>query len=77
MVSYNEDREAVLAQLLEEIHQRLRAGEPIDLNDYARKYPAYIDELKRLLPTLAELGRASSSLNASSTSDGNTGRTTK
>ncbi|MFO7907523.1 MAG: hypothetical protein R6U98_33050 [Pirellulaceae bacterium] len=55
MVRSSEDREAVLAQLLEDIHQQLRAGQPVDLNDYALKYPAYIDELKKLLPTLADL----------------------
>jgi hypothetical protein len=54
------DRDAELAALTEEITSRIHAGEEIDLDDYARRYPKLAGSTRRLLPTLhrlAELGR--------------------
>lgn len=55
MVPPNNDHEAVLATMLEEIYHCLQAGQQVDLAEYASKYPAYLDELQRLLPTLRDL----------------------
>ena len=48
-------REAILAGLLEEIHQRLLSGQPVDVEVYDARYPAYGQELRRLLPILDDL----------------------
>ncbi len=53
----NDDPEAVFADLLVEIEQCLRSGRPIDWDAYRSDYPDYVDELRRLLPTLKELNR--------------------
>jgi hypothetical protein len=50
-----------LAELFEEIAGKLQAGEPIDLQAYARQYPEQAERLRRLLPAaavLAEVGRS-------------------
>jgi serine/threonine protein kinase len=44
-----------LAELAEEITRRLQAGEAVDLNDYAARYPEWIGAIRRLLPVLREM----------------------
>ncbi len=51
----------VLAELFEEITVKLQAGEPVDLEAYAQRYPEQAEALRRLLPAmevLADLGRS-------------------
>jgi serine/threonine protein kinase len=57
-----------LAELLAEAADKLRAGEPVDLSDYVRRYPDFAERLEQLLPamrTLAELGQSQSSVPSS------------
>jgi serine/threonine protein kinase/tetratricopeptide (TPR) repeat protein len=51
----------VMAQLVEEVTDKLQQGEPIDLADYERRYPFQTERLRKVLPALAELARAGSS----------------
>jgi serine/threonine protein kinase/Tfp pilus assembly protein PilF len=47
--------------LVEELTNRIQAGESIDLEDYARRNPEYADSIRQLLPALevlADLGRS-------------------
>jgi serine/threonine protein kinase/tetratricopeptide (TPR) repeat protein len=53
--------EEVLLDLVEEITNKLQAGEPVDLEVYAREYPEYIERLQNVLPSLelfADLGHS-------------------
>jgi hypothetical protein len=55
------ERHAELAALTEQITRRMHAGEAIDVEDYALRYPKLAGPMRRLLPTLrqlAQLGRA-------------------
>jgi hypothetical protein len=52
------DPEVVLAVLLEEIEQLLKAGRPIDLTKYRASHPEHFEELCRLVPALKELNDA-------------------
>jgi serine/threonine-protein kinase len=45
----------VLDALVEELTNRLQAGEVVDVDDYARKYPDHVETLRRVLPTLEVL----------------------
>ena len=50
-----------LAELVEELTDRLQAGEPVDLEAFAREHPEQAEQLRRLLPALemmADLGRS-------------------
>lgn len=49
------DDDAALARLLEEVSNRLAAGEAVDLDSYAASFPQYADELKSLMPVLERL----------------------
>jgi serine/threonine protein kinase/Flp pilus assembly protein TadD len=52
-----------LERLLDELTDRLAAGEAVDLEDYARLYPQHADVLRRCLPAMeamAGLGRTGS-----------------
>ena len=56
--------EEVLFDLVEEITNKLHAGESLDLDAYSREYPEYIERLRAVLPSLelfAEFGRSSKS----------------
>lgn len=44
--------EGELARLCEEISDRLRAGEAIDIESYAAHWPQHADELRQMLPTM-------------------------
>lgn len=48
--------EQVLADIVEEVTNKLAAGESIDLEVYRRQYPAYADQIDRLANTLHVLG---------------------
>ncbi len=51
--------EAVLDNVLEELANRLQAGEPVDYDAIVAHYPEHADSLRRLLPTMelmAQLG---------------------
>src|SRR5262249_47758592 len=53
--------DALLADLFEEIANKLQAGQPVDLEAYVQKYPEHGEQLRRLLPAmhmLADLGRS-------------------
>jgi hypothetical protein len=53
--------DAVLVDLFEDIAAKVQAGEPVDLEAYARAHPEQAEPLRRLLPTihvLADLGRS-------------------
>src|SRR5262249_36083271 len=53
-----------VAELIEELATRLRAGEPVDLEAYIQEHPGQAERLRRLLPAvevLAELGRSGAS----------------
>jgi serine/threonine protein kinase/Tfp pilus assembly protein PilF len=53
--------DALVAELIEELASRLRAGEPVDLEQVIQEHPNQADRLRQLLPTiqvLAELGRS-------------------
>ena len=52
------DPEVILAVLLEEIEQLLKAGQPIELNRYRASHPEHYEELCRLVPALKELNEA-------------------
>lgn len=51
--------EIALADLIEEINERLRAGEPVVLESYASRYPQLAPRLEELLPTLRALAELS------------------
>jgi tetratricopeptide (TPR) repeat protein len=44
--------DAALAELLDEIAEKVRAGEPVDVEALARAHPERADELRRLLPAM-------------------------
>jgi serine/threonine protein kinase/Tfp pilus assembly protein PilF len=53
--------DAVLAEIVEEVTNKLRAGEPVDIETYAGAHPELAERLRRLLPALAvlaDLGRS-------------------
>ena len=45
----------VLAKLTEQITRKLQAGEVVEFEDYARRYPRWAGPIRRLLPTLLQL----------------------
>jgi serine/threonine-protein kinase len=56
------DLDPALAELAEEITQRLQAGETVDVDDYAARHPEWADPIRRLMPVLremADLGQSS------------------
>jgi hypothetical protein len=57
----DEASDAVLALLVEELTDRLQAGEAVDLEAYIGRHPERADQLRRLLPALEMLAVAGSS----------------
>src|SRR5438067_8870757 len=53
-----EAADPVLAELVEEVTDRLQAGESVDLEALAARHPGRADELRRLLPALEMLAAA-------------------
>src|SRR5262249_3977394 len=54
--------DAALAEWVEELAERIQAGEAVDLDAYVREFPERAEELRRLLPTIemmAAFGRSS------------------
>ncbi len=59
--NHSAESAGLLADLVADIRNRLQAGDPVDLEAMARRYPEHIDELHGLLPAmqvLAELGNS-------------------
>jgi serine/threonine protein kinase/Flp pilus assembly protein TadD len=53
--------DAVLAEIVEEVTNKLRVGEPVDIEAYVGAHPELAERLRRLLPALAvlaDLGRS-------------------
>jgi hypothetical protein len=50
----------VLAELIEEITDKLHKGEPVDLETYIQQHPKRAEELGKLLPALHMLAVAGS-----------------
>src|SRR5262245_21371514 len=46
---------ALLAECVDEITNRLQAGEQVNLDEYCRRYPEYAERLRSLLPALEVL----------------------
>ena len=57
----------VFAELVEELAEKLEAGEPVELDVYVGRYPGYADQLGRLLPAM----QAMAALGSSCSSRGN------
>src|SRR5262245_15821136 len=51
----------LLAELIEELTTRLRAGEPVEIEQYAEAHPEHAERLRKLLPALRVLAEASRS----------------
>ena len=51
----------LMAELLEEICQRLEAGESVDMHLYAAKHPELASQLQQLVPAMTVLGELSQS----------------
>ena len=49
------ESERLLAEVTVQITDLLEAGEPVDLEFYAERYPTCVGSIRRLLPTLHEL----------------------
>ena len=52
----------ILDQVIEELTNKLQAGEPVDVNAYARRYPEHAETLRRVLTALEVLGELGRSL---------------
>jgi serine/threonine protein kinase len=50
-----DDADAVLADIFDELTNRLQAGEAVDLRHYVGRYPKYRESLQQLLPAIEEL----------------------
>ncbi len=58
----------LMAELLEEICQRLEAGESVDMHLYADKHPELASQLEQLVPAMTVLGELSQSADTASKS---------
>ena len=47
-----DSRDLVLAELVDQITERMQVGEPVDVDSLAREHPELADRLRELLPTL-------------------------
>jgi serine/threonine protein kinase/tetratricopeptide (TPR) repeat protein len=50
-----DDADAVLADIFDELTNRLQAGESVDIRHYVGRYPKYRESLQQLLPAIEEL----------------------
>ena len=48
----SEGPNSVLDDLIEVLTAKIQAGEPVDLDEAARRHPEYAERLRRLLPAL-------------------------
>ena len=65
---YATEADPILDDLVAEISQKLHAGQPVDVEAYAREHPELADSLRRMLPalqSLAELGPRAGAENVS------------
>jgi hypothetical protein len=51
------ESEATLAELADQVTQRLQDGERIDIDEWIKHHPGCADQIRRLLPTLRVLGQ--------------------
>jgi len=49
------DVDPALVELTEALWQRLTAGDRIDAEDYARRYPALADSIRQIVPAIRGL----------------------
>jgi eukaryotic-like serine/threonine-protein kinase len=66
-VSSGNDHDSVLDDVLEELANRLQAGDPVDCDAILERYPEHAESLRRLLPAIevmAEFGVSASRLAA-------------
>ncbi len=49
--------EGEIARLCEEISDRLRRGETVDIEDYVARWPHHADELRQILPAMQMMAR--------------------
>ena len=67
-VSRDSGVDSALMHLLDEIGDRVQAGDSVDVEAYAQAHPEYADRLRQLLPAvrmMADLGRSAASGEAS------------
>jgi len=55
----------VLDDLLAEVSEKLHAGEPVDVEEYASRYPELVEPLRRMLPAIRALADLGVSLSGS------------
>jgi serine/threonine-protein kinase len=63
-MSREHGQDSVLMRLLDEIGDRVQAGDAIDVEAYAQAHPEYAERLRQLLPAvrmMADLGRSAAS----------------
>jgi serine/threonine protein kinase/Flp pilus assembly protein TadD len=60
--------DVVLAEVVEELTNRLQAGESVDVESYVRKHPEHAERLRQLLPALEMLAELSRSIHTGSDS---------
>src|SRR5215475_4006911 len=61
--------DAVLAELIDQFSNRVQAGCPIDVEEFAQAHPEYADRLRRLLPAVQALAQVHSSGSSHGVSD--------
>jgi serine/threonine-protein kinase len=69
----NAASDPVVAELVEDLANRLQAGEPIDLEAVMREHPDQADRLRRLLPAVRALAELGSVANGSAPPPGTDG----
>jgi hypothetical protein len=55
LVLAGREPDPVFVQLVEQITQRLQAGEEINVREYVRRYPQWASAILSLLPTMHDL----------------------
>ena len=61
LVLTSDDPDPALLDLTDQITERLLTGDPVNLAEYANRYPQWAGTIRRLLPTMCDLvnfGRA-------------------
>ena len=61
----SQTRDAELAEVIDRLTARLKAGDAPDLDDLVRDHPDYADELRQLFPAVRMMANLSRSANPS------------